>query len=382
MKIVHIINSCSYGGAEIFVKSLLLKSIQIYPMYEYEIWVMSNIKHIYPNDKSKHEIQLEFENELLTKGICIKYINKIPKRQWREAKSKIEKLYIEFKPDIIHTHAENITFHVCRALSKYNTPIIETIHSSLIRYKFIHKLYIKKKIKCYVAICELVKKKIKIDADIENERIYTIYNGIELDKFMLQNREINLNVTRILAIGRLTKAKDYPNLIEAFYLLKKKLEHEKVDMPKLYIVGYGELEKELRKLVEKYKLQGDCIFLGLRNDIPKLLAESDIYVMSSEWEGLSISLIEALSSKIPIVATDAGSNNEIIDDNLNGIIVPTKDPNKLMEALYKLIIDYELRKKFVNSSSEKACKFDILKSTKKHIKLYNNIINNLFTEDV
>ena len=62
----------------------------------------------------------------------------------------------------------------------------------------------------------------------------------------------------------------------------------------------------------------------IRQDIPELLKESDIYVMSSEWEGLSISLIEALASGIPIVATNAGSNNEVVENNVSGIIVPIK----------------------------------------------------------
>ena len=86
-------------------------------------------------------------------------------------------------------------------------------------------------------------------------------------------------------------------------------------------------------------------FLGVRQDIPELLKESDIYVMSSEWEGLSISLIEALTSGIPIVATNAGSNNEVIENDVSGIIVPTKDPEALAEGIYNLIIDKDLRER-------------------------------------
>lgn len=64
------------------------------------------------------------------------------------------------------------------------------------------------------------------------------------------------------------------------------------------------------------------IFLGVRDDIPKLLFESDIYVMFSERENFSISLIEAVASEITIVATDAGSNSEIVKDGKNGNIIP------------------------------------------------------------
>src|SRR5699024_8251275 len=116
-------------------------------------------------------------------------------------------------------------------------------------------------------------------------------------------------------------------------------------------------------------------FLGIREDISELLAKSDIYVMSSAWEGLSISLIEALASGIPIVATDAGSNNEIIENGVNGVIVPIKDSEALANSLYEVIINPKLRRKFTYNYRYRIKKFDIEKCALNHLDMYKEVIN-------
>ena len=74
----------------------------------------------------------------------------------------------------------------------------------------------------------------------------------------------------------------------------------------------------------------------MRNDIPDLLEKADIYVMASEWEGLSIALIEALAAGLAIVATDAGSNDEVVVSEESGLIVLTKDPVALAKGILTL----------------------------------------------
>src|SRR5699024_8954483 len=140
---------------------------------------------------------------------------------------------------------------------------------------------------------------------------------------------------RIISVGRLTEAKDHVNLLKAMKILKDKLNSQGMEMPELLIVGDGELKEQIKSLSFSLNINNNVKFLGIREDISELLAKSDIYVMSSAWEGLSISLIEALASGIPIVATDAGSNNEIIENGVNGVIVPIKDSEALANSLYE-----------------------------------------------
>jgi len=100
-----------------------------------------------------------------------------------------------------------------------------------------------------------------------------------------------------------------------------------------------------------------------------------LHIQASEWEGLSISLIEARALGIPIVATDAGSNSEIVENNVSGLIVPIKDPKTLAKSLYNLIMDDQMRKKFSKEATIKAQQFTIEECTKKHIKMYKELLS-------
>lgn len=374
MKLAHVISSCCAGGAEMFVKSLLENITKTDRINSIQLWVMSKIEDISPNDVQKLEFEKKFIYEMESSGVEVKFVKKRPGRDWSKAKKELRKIYNSFKPDIIHTHLESVTFHTCRALSKYNVPIIQTIHSTVINYPFIQKYYINKKTNGYVAISKKVVYNIHEKIGVGHERIYLIYNGVKVDKFKVTNRDICRSVNTIIAIGRLTKAKDHENLLNAMKILIDKLNIEGIKAPVLLIVGEGELEKELKEISASLGINEYTKFLGIRQDIPDLLSKSDIYVMSSEWEGLSISLIEALASGIPIVATDAGSNNEIIENEANGLIVPIKDPEALAEGLYRVIVNPDLRRKFTSNSEVKVKKFRIEDCALNHIDMYTKIV--------
>lgn len=373
MKIVHVIGSCGAGGAEIFVQSLLLQLKNRKDVSEIELWVMTQMKDISDNKK-----KIDFENKFIQKlesaNISVKFIEKRLHKDWLKTSKKLRKFYKKFKPDIIHSHLEHVTFHTCIGLSKFNTPIIQTIHSTVINHTFIQRFYIKRKISAFVAISKKLTKIIFDTLKVNNDEMYLIYNGVDVNEFKINEREIRNKVENIISVGRLTKAKDHKNLFKAIKILKEKLTKDELEVPIFLIVGDGELKNELRNLALELNINNSVEFLGVRDDIPKLLAESDMYVMSSEWEGLSISLIEAVASEIPIVATDAGSNSEIVKDGKNGEIVPIKNSQKLAESLYKLITNKNLRTKYKNNSQKMIKKFEIEKSAAKHYDMYKDIL--------
>jgi glycosyltransferase involved in cell wall biosynthesis len=196
---------------------------------------------------------------------------------------------------------------------------------------------------------------------------------VNFDEFKKENREIDDEVKKIISVGRLTPAKDYKNLFNAIKILEKKLKKDNAKMPEFLIVGDGELEKDLKDLSKNLNIDDYVIFLGLRNDIPDLLNDSDIYVMSSEWEGLSIALIEAAVSGIPVIATDAGSNSEIIKDGVNGIIVPATNSEFLADGLFKLIKNKNLRVKYSKKRNILE-KFSLQNSIENHLEMYKNFL--------
>lgn len=370
MKIAHVISSCQAAGAELFTKSLVKKMIIEKNVDEIEVWVMMKVNELSPNNKDKINYESDFISDLEKHNIKVKFIDKKLKKGWYKTKRKIRELYNSFKPNIVHSHHETVAFHVCRSLSQYNVKLIETIHSNFIEYPLLHKLFLKKRLS-YIAISNkvgnLIEEKIGVNSNI-------IYNGIELKNFEFSDRSSFEEVKSIIAVGRLTEVKDHKSLLFAFAELKKKLITNNIKVPKLLLVGDGELKNDLILLSEKLNLIKDIKFLGIQNNISDLLNKSEIYVMSSKLEGLSISLIEALTSGIAIVATDVGSNDEIIQHEKTGILVPKQNHLEMAAAIYRLLEHGELRKKFFQNSKQASKQFDINTCVQNHILMYKEIL--------
>ena len=133
-----------------------------------------------------------------------------------------------------------------------------------------------------------------------------------------------------LAIGRLEEAKDYPNMLQAFAAAK----HEKA---KLMIAGRGPLDESLKELAKQLGLDEQVRFLGVRDDIPRLMNAADAYLMSSAWEGMPIVLLEAASTGLPIVTTDVGGNREVVLDGVSGFLVESGDSASLADRMQRVM---------------------------------------------
>jgi glycosyltransferase involved in cell wall biosynthesis len=175
-------------------------------------------------------------------------------------------------------------------------------------------------------------------------RIIVVPNGVDLAVFRADSasrsrtrHDLGLaDAFTWLAVGRLIEAKDFANLIDAF----AQLDHGRQAM-RLLIAGDGPLEEDLRDRVRRRSLDATVQFLGVRTDMPDLMRSADAYVMSSAWEGLPLTLLEAAASALPIVATDVGGNREIVIDEVSGIIAPPRSPDALAAGM-RTILDLSL----------------------------------------
>jgi glycosyltransferase involved in cell wall biosynthesis len=143
-----------------------------------------------------------------------------------------------------------------------------------------------------------------------------------------------------LAVGRFEIAKDYPNMLRAFEAVR-----ERRSDAVLLLAGRGSLQQETEALAAMLNLGGSVRFLGVRNDVPALLAAADGYVMSSAWEGMPMVLLEAAAGGLPIVATDVGGNAETVVDGESGFLVPAADDGKLAEAMLGLMARSEAERR-------------------------------------
>lgn len=139
--------------------------------------------------------------------------------------------------------------------------------------------------------------------------------------------ELSTHDTMLLCVGRLTEAKDIPNLLEAFKIaLAGNIGHVH-----LFVAGDGPKENEVRERIDHLNLQAAVTLLGKRRDIPALLNGADLLVLSSAWEGLPMIIGEAMASETPVVATAVGGVPELVGDF--GILAPPHDPAALAHAI-------------------------------------------------
>lgn len=207
---------------------------------------------------------------------------------------------------------------------------------------------------------------------VDERRLAVIHNGIDLSKHSGRDEETLSDRVpgRAIHVARLNAVKDQPTLLRATRGV--------VDChPEfcLDIVGDGPARQELESLTKQLHLENNVRFLGLRQDIPELLAQADFFVLSSISEGIALTLLEAMAASLPIVATDAGGNREIVEGERTGILVPVGNPEALAAGMIRLAGDAQLRKSMGAAGRRRVVeKFDINRVVAEYEALYLNLL--------
>jgi len=201
---------------------------------------------------------------------------------------------------------------------------------------------------------------------ISEHRIEIIYNGINLPVYDQGKIEFSYRKDKdeviIGNVGRLVKQKGQKYLIDLAIRLKKKTTNFKI-----LIAGEGKKETELANLVAQYKLEKHFEFVGFVNDMKGFMNSIDIFVLTSIWEGFGYVLVEAMASKIPIVAFEISSNPEIVEHNKTGYLVPAFDMEAMTERVSHLIDDENLRKDIGEEGRLRVEKHFSIESTQRNL---------------
>ena len=188
---------------------------------------------------------------------------------------------------------------------------------------------------------------------MQPEKFVVIRNGIHCRQFenvagaaeLRASLGISADAPVIGFVGRLTEQKGVAYLIDATRDLVKTSPEARI-----VIVGEGDLAEELRA---RAKDLPQVIFAGFQRDIPRYLAMFDIFVLPSLWEGLPMSILEAMASGKPVVATGVSGTPEVVVDNATGFVVEPKNVPQLQERLSELVRDKELRRKMGAAGRER-----------------------------
>lgn len=161
--------------------------------------------------------------------------------------------------------------------------------------------------------------------------------------------EATLNSKRIVAVGKLMHQKNHALLIDAFSRIA-------ADFPEhtLHIYGGGPLEGELKAQIEKLGLAGRVVLEGWQSDVNAKIADAALFVLSSDYEGLSNALMEALAMGMPCISTDCAGASDMIENDKNGLIVAVGDRNALTDAMTRLLSDPKLSEKYGKAAKESA----------------------------
>jgi glycosyltransferase involved in cell wall biosynthesis len=299
----------------------------------------------------------------------------------------IARIMKRLKPGILHMHTAHA--HTLGMMSNlfYRVPV--NVVSRRVDFRVGRNFLSRLKYRfpdAYIAVSDAVRA-VLIEDGIPEDRVVTIHSGIvpysgeeiETDYLFDEFQGIdNLKGRiRLVNVAALTPQKDQATLIGAMDCLVKS-DRRFI----LFIVGDGELKRSLLELTDTLGLQDHIVFTGFRDDAKNFIKFSDLFVLSSRWEGLGTSIIDAMALGRPIVATETGGIPELIDSGESGILVERENPVQLAEAIRRLVFDDALRNRISEGAFRRAGEFSIERTVSRTIEVYETLLSDLKTRCV
>tara|TARA_R110001606_G_C15403445_1_gene653651 strand:+ start:15551 stop:16639 length:1089 start_codon:yes stop_codon:yes gene_type:complete len=341
MKILLVITSLGVGGAERLVTALADRYVD-----------------------AGHEVMLvrfHGEAEMLPSDSLVRLENLDMRRSplgVLTAMDRFRRLVRWFRPDVVNSHL--VHANILARLLRLVTPMPKLVSSAhntneggrgrMLAYRLTDRLT-----DISTNVSEQAVEAFEQQGALRRGRMVAIHNGIDTRKFVFKpaarervRAELALdeNTRLLLAVGRLGEQKDYHNLLQAFAHVP-----DGRHAPHLVIAGDGPLRGELEAKAASLAVNHRVQFLGVRHDVPALMAACDTFVLSSAWEGFGLVVAEAMACKRPVVATDCGGVREVVGDA--GFLVPPKDASTLAKAMAEALNLSEARRERLGVAARK-----------------------------
>ncbi len=360
MKVLHLINSLDTGGAE----KLLLDTLPLYREkgIDAQLLLLNGSEHQFVQQLRKSGLPYfslgkgSVYNPLhvfrligYLKKFDIVHVHLFPSQYW----AVFAKILSFSKTKLVFT--EHNTSN-----RRLENPIFRIIDS--IVYKFYTRI---------VCISPEIRDMLIKHTGLPENRFVVITNGVDISAIQkaqpIPKTEIHSSLSNtdfvLLQVAAFREQKDQKSLIQAMPFLPENV--------KLLLVGDGSLRTECENLTSELKLENRVFFLGKRLDVAQLLKSADAIVLSSHYEGVSLSSIEGMASGKPFVASDVPGLKEVVQGA--GILVHPKHPKALADAISKLQSDKNYRNAIAESCQKRASEFDISHLISRHIALYESL---------
>lgn len=329
MNILFIITRAdAIGGAQVHVKDLAIALQED----RHKVMIVTGEQGIYNEDLKQAGIE----------SVACRYLQKrINPVADGKSLRYILNIVDLFKPDLIAAHSSKTGILGRLASQITKVPCVFTAHGWSFTtgipepnrsvYRWLEKLTapLADKIIC---VSEY-DRQIGLKAGIHSRQLVMIHNGMKDVVFNLRANPAQSEPIKVAMVARFDRQKDYLTLIEAF----KDVNAE------LILVGDGPSLLKTRQKVEQLGINQKVIFLGFRQDVAQILAQVQIYVLISNWEGLPCTIIEAMRAGLPVVASDVGGVKEIVIDGQTGYVIPRGDRQRLRQKLNYLIANEPAR---------------------------------------
>ncbi len=365
--ILHTIETAGPGGAETVVLNLAtrldpqrFRSVVLLP---YQSWLGEKLK--------EHRVHTYFAEG----------------RAWYDLRlpRAMAKVIREENVDLVHSHLPDQNFYSCLAgrvtgrktLVTYHGPVELANAGSL---KGAVKLWVvRNSAAAVVVVCDFVGEMLKA-IGFPAKTIVRIYNGISLARLESAGRgrlrgELGLhNGSKLVGmVANVRRSKGYEYFIRA---AQQVCETD----PQARFVAVGDIDQELAsslwRLLDEFKLRDRVHFLGFREDVPEILRDLDVFVLSSTSEGFPLVTLEAMGAGRPVVVTRSGGPQEVVDDGRTGYVVPPADVGALAERIRELLASPERAAALGARAREKMqCEFSVERMIANYEELYERILN-------
>ena len=353
MTILQVIPTFGMGGAENMCETLSYELVKL----KHKVLVVSlyTEKTIITERLKSQGIEVVFLDKKSGFDIsCIKRLKDVIKHT---------------KPDVIHSHLYSVKYAILATIGK-KIKIIHTIHNvaqkdAVKKDRIFNGFFFKTGKVISVDLSEDVKLTVLKEYKIKEKKVPVVLNGVNLSK-CIQKVNYDINGTfRIINVARFNQQKNHRRLIDAFKMLNNKYQNTE-----LHLLGDGELRTEIEQQVLEYGLQDKVKFLGIQSNVYQYLIDSDCFVLSSDYEGVPMSLIEAMGTGLPIVSTNVGGIPNMIKGGEEGLLCELDpiDLAKNIEILYK---DISLRKLYGKKALQKSIEYGSVIMAKNYLRIYS-----------
>ena len=287
---------------------------------------------------------------------------------------KMRKVLESFGADVVHSHLSGAIYASAWAL-RPGRKILHTLHSvpdkEMGRSK---KAVMRCLYKCGHAV--------PVTISHMNKKLTATYYGLPENKVEMVVNPVDVSVFAdgglkpwkertwdFVHVARFNEVKNHKGLVDSVAALVKQ-DNGRFTKLRIALVGNGPLESEVRKQVSELGLEENIEFLGLRDDIPEILHDSKCFVLPSVYEGLPMSILEAMAAGLPVIATDVGGVPDVVRNEVTGLLVKPGDSDALANAMRELLTNPQRMEAFGRAGAVCAKEYDCTIVAQEYSKLY------------